>query len=220
MSSRDESRPPLSIAASRGRVGPFGALIVAAATDPDAARGLASAYASLAIAARRHIIEAVLSDATAEGISASSALIALLAVEEDPELALMIAGSLNSAGGDGLRSTVSARALLAGDEERGGVLLIRPLHGTFVEVLALAWLRSDGVTHSLFDPLVDDSAASTHTARLPDGLHFEETPTSLAIDVLAAVLWNHRRKHGRLPPGVERFADLFGIPVNPLLSSL
>jgi len=42
-------------------------LIVAAATDPGAARGLASAYASLAIAARRRIIEAVLSDAIAEG---------------------------------------------------------------------------------------------------------------------------------------------------------
>jgi hypothetical protein len=172
------------------------------------------------VAARRRIIEAVLSDATAECISASPALIALLAVEDDPELARLIADSLNSAGGEGLRSTVTARALLAGDEERGGVLLIRPLHGTFVEVLALAWTRGDGVTHSLFDPLVDDSAAGNHTSRLPDGLHFEETPTQLATDVLAAVLWGHRRKHGSLPPGVDRFADLFGIPVNPLLSGL
>jgi hypothetical protein len=198
-------------------VGPFGALIVAAATDPDAARGLASAYASLAVAARRRIIEAVLSDAIAEGISASSALIALLAVEEDPELARLIADGLNAAGGDGLRSTVVPRALLAGDEERGGVLLIRPLHGTFVEVLALAWARTDGVTHALFDPLLDDSAAASHTSRLPEGLRFEETPTQLAVDVLASVLWSHRLKHGSLPPGVERFADLFGIPPNPLL---
>jgi hypothetical protein len=203
-----------------GRVGPFGALIVAAATDPAAARGLAGAYASLAIAARRRIIEAVLADASAEGISASPALIALLAVEEDPELARSIADGLNSAGGDGLRSTVAPRALLAGDEERGGVLLIRPLHGTFVEVLALAWTRPDGVSHALFDPLVDDSVASTHTTRLPEGLRFEETPTQLAVDVLASVLWSHRLKHGSLPPGVERFADLFGIPANPLLGDL
>jgi len=200
-----------------GRVGPFGALIVAAAVDPAAARGLASAYASLAVAARRRIVEAVLADSVAEGISASAALIALLAVEDDPDLARVIADSLNSAGGEGLRSTVSARALLAGDDERGGVLLIRPLHGTFVEVLALAWTRPDGVTHALFDPLVDDSAASQHLARLPDGLHFEEAPTSHAIDILAVVLWSHRRKHGSLPPGVERFSDLFGIPVSPLL---
>lgn len=203
-----------------GRVGPFGALIVAAATDPAAARGLAGAYSLLAVAARRRIIEAVLSDATAEGISASPALIALLAVEEDPELARLIADALNSAGGDGLRSTVSPRALLAGDQERGGVLLIRPLHGTFVEVLALAWTSGEGVTHAMFDPLVDDSVAATHTARLPDGLRFEETPTQLAVDVLAAVLWSHRRRHGSLPPGVERFSDLFGIPPNPLLETL
>jgi hypothetical protein len=198
-------------------VGPFGALIVAAAVDPAAARGLASAYASLAVAARRRIVEAVLADSLAEGISASAALIALLAVEEDPDLARLIADSLNSAGGDGLRSTVTARALLAGDEERGGVILIRPLHGTFVEVLALGWTRAEGVTHALFDPLVDDAVAVQHMARLPDGLHFEETPTSRAIDVLAVVLWGHRRKHGSLPPGVERFSDLFGIPVSPLL---
>jgi hypothetical protein len=201
-------------------VGPFGALIVAAATDPAAARGLAGAYASLAVAARRRIIEAVLSDAVAEGISASPALIALLAVEDDPDLARTIADGLNAAGGDGLRSTVVPRALLAGDEERGGVLLIRPLHGTFVEVLALGWARADGVTHALFDPLVDDSAAAGHIARLPEGLRFEETPTQLAVDVLASVLWSHRLKHGSLPPGVERFADLFGIPPNPLLGEL
>lgn len=220
MTSRDDSRPPLSIRTNRGRVGPFGALIVAAATDPAAARGLASAYASLAVGARRHIIEAIVSDAIAEGISASSAFVALLSVEEDPELARSIADALSSAGGEGLRSTVAARAMLAGDEERGGVLLIRPLHGTFVEVLALSWTRPEGVTHAIFDPLVDDGAAASHVGRLPDGLRFEETPTSLAIDVLAAVLWSHRRKHGSLPPGVERFADLFGIPANPLLESL
>src|SRR3954464_9838632 len=72
VSTRDDPpRPPVVPRRGGGRVGPFGALIVAAATDPDAARGLASAYASLAVAARRRIIEAVLSDAIAEGISAS-----------------------------------------------------------------------------------------------------------------------------------------------------
>lgn len=222
MSSGDDTppRPLINLRKGSGRVGPFGALIVAAATDPAAARGLAGAYAQLAVLARRRIIEAVLADANAEGISPSPALIALLAVEDDPELARLIADGLNSAGGDGLRSTVSLRALLAGDEERGGVLLIRPLHGTFVEVLALAWTSGDGVTHALFDPLIDDSAASSHIMRLPEGLRFEETPTPLAVDVLAAVLWSHRRKHGSLPPGVERFSDLFGIPANPLLGNL
>ena len=43
---------------------------------------------------------------------------------------------------------------------------------------------------------------------------------ALIMFVLAAVLWSHRRKHGSLPPGVDRFADLFGIPSNPLLGNL
>ena len=188
---------------------------MAAATDPAAARGLASAYASLAVSARRQILDAVVSDATAEGISASPALISLLAVEEDPELARRIADSLNNAGGDGLRSTVTPRT-----EERGGVVLIRPLHGTFVEVLALAWNRAEGVTHAIFDPLVHDGSAADHVTRLPDGLRFEETPTPHAVDLLAPVLWSHRQKAGSLPPGVERFSDLFGIPANPLLGTI
>ena len=193
---------------------------MAAATDPAAARGLASAYASLAVSARRQILDAVVSDATAEGISASPALISLLAVEEDPELARRIADSLNNAGGDGLRSTVTPRTMLAGDEERGGVVLIRPLHGTFVEVLAHAWNRTEGVTHAIFDPLVHDGSAADHVTRLPDGLRFEETPTPHAVDLLAPVLWSHRQKAGSSPPGVERFSDLFGIPANPLLGTM
>src|SRR5262249_54050478 len=108
-------------------------------------------------------------------------------------------------------STAGPRALVAGDEQRGGVLLVRPLHGTFVEVLGLAWTRDAGVTHAIFDPLVHDGAASGHVARLPDGLRFDEAPMGYAIDLLAPVLWAHRRAHGVLPVGVERFADLFSI---------
>lgn len=203
-------RPPLA-STGRGRAGPFGALLAAAARDPAAARGLALAYGSLDLVGRAKIIEAVVADARAEGISASAALAPLLAVEEDAEIARAIAAAINADGGAGLESTVAARALVAGDEVRGGVLLIRPLHGTFVEVLGLAWRRDGGVTHAVFDPLVDDSAASTHLSRLPSDLHFEEMPMSYAIDLLAPVLWAHRRTNGALPPGVERFADLFSI---------
>lgn len=203
-------RPPLANA-GRGRAGPFGALLAAAARDPAAARGLALAYSSLDVLARAKIVEAVVADARAEGISASAALAPLLAVEEDAEVARSIADAINAEGGIGLASTVGARALVAGDELRGGVLLVRPLHGTFVEVLGLAWRRDGGVTHSLFDPLVDDSAASAHVSRLPADLRFEEMPMSYAIDLLAPVLWAHRRVSGALPPGVERFADLFSI---------
>ena len=64
--------------------------------DGAAARGLASAYASLAVGARRHIIEAIVADATAEGISGSSAFVALLSavtVAADLESGLQVGDS-------------------------------------------------------------------------------------------------------------------------------
>ncbi len=203
-------RPTLATPA-RGRSGPFGALLAAAARDPAAARGLALAYGSLDVVGRGRIVEAVVADARAEGISASVVLAPLLAVEDDAENARAIAAAIDAEGGLGLESTVGARALVAGDELRGGVLLVRPLHGTFVEVLGLAWRRGDGLTHAVFEPLVDDSAASANLSRLPVDLRFEEMPMRYAIDLLAPVLWTHRRGNGALPPGVERFADLFAI---------
>ncbi|MBK8169103.1 MAG: hypothetical protein IPK60_02010 [Sandaracinaceae bacterium] len=206
-------KPPRStlLSSGRGKAGPFGALLAGAAKDPAVARGLALAYGSLDVEARGKIVQAVVADARAEGISASAALASLLAVEDDADVARAIANAISEEGGAGLASTAGPRALVAGDEERGGILLIRPLHGTFVEVMGLAWKRDGGVTHAIFDPLVHDEAASGHTARLPDGLKFEEVPMSYAIDLLAPVLWAHRRANGALPPGAERFADLFSI---------
>jgi len=206
------SNQPGVASTGRGRRGPFAALLASAARDPAAARGLALAYASLDVLARRRIVEAVVADAHVEGISASAALAPLLAVEEDADVARAIADAISAAGGLGLESSVGPRALVAGDEEHGGVLLVRPLHGTFVEVLGLAWRRVEGVTHAIFDPLVHDGAASSHVEQLPEGLRFEEMPVSFAIDLLAPVLWNHLRTHATLPLGVERFADLFSIP--------
>jgi hypothetical protein len=203
-------RPSL-VTPARGRAGPFGALLAAAARDPAAARGLALAYGSLDVVGRGRIVEAVVADARAEGIAASVVLAPLLAVEEDAENARAIAAAIDAEGGRGLASTVGARALVAGDEVRGGALLVRPLHGTFVEVLGVAWQRGGGVTHSVFEPLVDDSAASASLSRLPAELRFEEMPMRYAIDLLAPVLWAHRRANGALPTGVERFADLFAI---------
>ena len=138
------------------------------------------------------------------GISASPALIALLAVEEDPELARLNRDGLKSAGGDGLRARRYRRVHCWPAIKSAEAAVDSSSSRHLVEVLALAWttwraspthVRSAG----------RDSAAAAHTARLPDGLRFEETPTQLAVDVLAAVLWSHRRKHCSLPPGVERF---------------
>jgi hypothetical protein len=196
-------------------MGAFGALLSSAVEDPATARGLALAYASLDTRHRLQIIDAIVNDAHAEGIGASAVLASLLTVEEDLEVARHIAEAMSVAGDQGLRTTLRTRALLAGDEYRGGVVLIRPLHGAFVEVLALAWNDHAGITHAAFDPLAHHEQATRHSTGLPTDLRFEEMPVTFAIDTVTAVLWNHRRLHGALPDCVKPFADMFWIERTP-----
>lgn len=201
----------MKLGTGRGRAGPFGALLAAAVRDPAAARGLALAYASLDRLGRERIIEAVVADARAEAISVSAPLASLLAVEDDPDLAKQIAEAIADDGGAGLASSSTPRAFVAGDEIDGGVLLVRPLHGTFVEALALAWKERGEITHQTYEPMIDDSNAKHLLSRLPPDLRFEEMPIRFVIDRLAPIVWTHRRKKGELPAGMDRFADLFAI---------
>ena len=101
------------------------------------------------------------------------------------------------------------RAMLAGDDQKGGIVIIRPLHGTFVEALGLAWCADAGITHAIYDPLLHAQEARKLIADLPEALQFEEMPLGFAIDMAAPALWGHRRMHGELPSEMERFADLF-----------
>jgi hypothetical protein len=207
-------RPPLA-KTSEGPTGAFGALLASAVEDPATARGLALAYASLETRYRLQIIDAIVNDALAEGIGASAVLASLLPVEEDLEVARRIAEVMSEAGDRGLRSQLRTRAFLAGDELEGGVLLVRPLHGAFVEVLGLAWNDAMGVTHSAFDPMTRSENARESERALPGQLHFEEMPVTFAIDTVTSALWNHRRLHGHLPECVEHFADMFWIESAP-----
>jgi hypothetical protein len=201
---------------SPSKAGPFGALLAATVQDPAAARGLALAYASLTTPQRWEIVDAIVADAAAEGICVASVLAPLLAVEEVTDVAQHIAAAISRLGGQRLDTGAQTRALVAGDEFDGGVLMIRPLHGTFTEVLALAWKEGFGVTHAEFEPLLHDtSAASTLRARLPGHLNFESAPVRFAIDLVTPVLWQHRRSHGSLPLEMHRFADLFSIDLVP-----
>jgi hypothetical protein len=192
-------------------MGAFGALLASAIEDPATARGLALAYASLDTRHRLQIIDAIVSDAHAEGIGASAVLASLLPVEEDLDVAKRIAEAMSAAGDRGLDMALRTRVYLAGDELEGGVLLVRPLHGAFVEVLALAWNDSAGITHSAFDALAHHDRAREGERALPSHLRFEEMPVAFAIDIVTTVLWNHRRLHGQLPECVEHFADMFWI---------
>jgi hypothetical protein len=209
------SRPPLA-KAPEGPIGAFGALLTSAIEDPATARGLALAYASLETRFRLQIIDAIVNDAGVEGIGASAVLASLLPVEEDLEVARRIAEAMSVAGDRDLRTALRARAFLAGDEIDGGVLLVRPLHGAFVEALALAWNVASGITHSAFDPLAHHQDSRASEKALPSQLRFEEMPVAFAIDMVTTVLWNHRRLHGNLPECVEHFADMFSIePTHP-----
>jgi hypothetical protein len=189
--------------------GTFGTLLPRAVNEPDLACGFAFAYESLDVTGRRQFLENVIDDAKIEGIDVTSLLASLLAVEEEADLARLIASKINVTGGKGLQSSVRAFALLAGDEERGGVVLVRPLFGSFVEVYALAWNSENGVTHALFDPIVNATQAAEYKANLPDELAFEKGPARYAVDLMAKVLWNHRKHIGPLPPQIGSFADLF-----------
>lgn len=201
------SRPPLAKSA-QGPAGAFGALLSAAVAQPEAVRGLAIAYAELEVEQRRKLIPAVVADAHAEGICPSLVLVPLLGVEDDREVAQQLADEIARTRAAGLAPN-TMHALVAGDAERGGCLLVRPLHGTFVEVLGLAWTREAGITDSHVEPLITKAGADDCVRYLPADLIFEATPVPFAIDLVTESLWNHRQRHGKLPKDVERFADLF-----------
>lgn len=203
-------RPPLAKTAV-GPAGAFGALLSSAVEDPATARGLALAYATLESRHRLQIIDAVLNDAEHEGIGASAVLASLLTVEEDPDVARRIADAMSRAGEGGLNTSLVTRTWLAGDDQDGGVVIVRPLHGAFVEVLALAWNALSGVTHAHFEPLAHHEDSPAQVAGLPVHLRFEEIPVGFAVDAVTGVLWNHRQRTGGLPQCVERFADLLWI---------
>jgi hypothetical protein len=188
---------------------PFGALLLAAVENASAAQGLALAYAALDRPQRERLIEAVLADTHSAGMCPSGVLVPLLAVEDDVELARYIASAISASGGIGLRCDSTCRALLAGDSSEGAALLVRPLHGQFVEVLGLGWNRERGVVHTVFEPLASSHDVERHSRALPGAPQLEEIPVSFAVDVVTSALWHHRRLTGELPEVLTRFADLF-----------
>ncbi len=203
MGDRPEGEP---IPIREGRT-PFGALVAAACSDAGAAEGLAAAYAALDVDGRRRLVAAVADDARREGVSASVALAALLPAEVDPAIAASIFEAMHAAGGEGLRSDEDARARLRGDAETGAAVLVRPLYGTFVEVFALSWEHSV-VTSAVVEPLIERERVDRTVAASLRASELTEAPFSRAVERVAHVIWSHLRRHGALPAGAERFADL------------
>jgi len=213
-----------SIAADAPEAGqtPFRALLAAALTHNDAALGLACAYAELQPAQRSELLDAVIADSEAEGLSLKPLLGPLCAMENDPALSARLRRLLEAHGvALSMKPAEKAgppRILLTGDAGFGAALLVRPLTGDQLDVLELRWDIAGAVLHAerkriatleltLLASTLHATAKRDARATLTD---IEEIPLDLAAEVVAHALWRHRRAHGVLPVELSDFADLIG----------
>ena len=175
--------------ADRSRRGGFAALVSDAAQVPAAAHALADAYRALSVLDRRRLVDAVVADCHGDP---AAPLAALLAVEDDPQVAAAIHRAMERSPADAL--AVSAPWALGGDRR---ITIVQPLHGPFVETLEVRW--------------DDDEVAVEHDPlRRADDLGGRDAiDLGRALRTLTRVLWDHRRRGGTLPDGARRFAALF-----------
>jgi hypothetical protein len=175
---------------------PFGWLVALASTDPEAARGLASAYATLPPEDRRALVSAVVEDAGGEHVSAAPALLALLSVELD-------AGVANA-----IRAALGDEVVLRPSAERAGYLgedlaaLVEPLYGPFVAVFAVR-VCAGGDLEWTHEPLLRHADADVLLRRLGGRAcgSYERARTSIA-----ELLWQHRSERGSLPSELRALA--------------
>ncbi|HJL19655.1 MAG TPA: hypothetical protein RMH99_28590 [Sandaracinaceae bacterium LLY-WYZ-13_1] len=200
-------RPPHLALVEGGAESPFDALLRAAEHDPDAARGLALAYAAMSPAEREALIATVVVDAEAAGRSPAPVLALLLSVEDEPALSDRIAGAMLALEDAALGAPRHDAGWIWGDDRRGGVVTARHLHGDFVELSRVRW--ADGAVDVEREPLAraEDPAALRRRMGVPE----EATVVALehAVARLAEALWRERVRRGALPEGLRPIADLF-----------
>lgn len=201
----------LELVWSRVRGGPEGALLAlmdAAEQDPVAAEGLMAAYSQMPDRERARLVETIIEDGKNAKRPVSGTLALLLGAEPNPELARAIAS--------GLDSTVARpdvdRGWCWGDKSAGGALMVRHLHGVFVEALSVTWdgtaLAADGDRFSAFD----EAKLRRHHG-VP--LDAERVRMDEAVDRIASAVWHARRSGGALPPSLRGFAHVFSPPSPP-----
>lgn len=176
---------------------PFDTLLVAAGRDPEAASGLALAYADMPVAAREKLIEAIQHD--------PNALALLLGVERDPILARTLADALRASSAQ--PSEERDVAFAWGDGQSGGVGIVRQLHGGFVDTLRVSWTPDAVEAQVLPIGRVEDIVALRRRAAVPETAR--RVPHEHAIDALSETLWRHHRAGRAIPGDVQAFADLF-----------
>ncbi|MCA9605544.1 MAG: hypothetical protein KC619_08110 [Myxococcales bacterium] len=176
---------------------PFEVLIAAAGRDPEAAAGLALAYADMPAPAREKLVESI--------ASSPNALLLLLGVERDPELARKIAEALQASAAQPSEDRDVAFAW--GDGQHGGVGIVRHLHGDFVDTLRVSWTPTDVEAQVLPIGRADDIEALRTRAAVPDDAR--RVPREIAVDAMTEALWRHHRAGRAIPPDVQPFAELF-----------
>lgn len=177
---------------------PFDALVRSAETDPEAAAGLALAYADLSVEARCALLEVLEGSAPSPGRAQVLAL--LLGVEDAPELAERIASAMDPG------EPVDDEAFTWGDADAGGVALVRGLHGAFVEGIAVRWEGAEVSFRAV--PLARAEATTQTRRKLGVPADAEDLHPSAAIDRLTERLWWVRRATGSLPDRLRPLADL------------
>ncbi len=205
---------------------PFRALLAAAVSRPDAAYGLACAYAELPPDDRRQLITALITDAAAEQLDIGAVLARVCAVESDPELLGLLVSHLRMAGvplvfdassratGEPSRNP-ACRILLAGDATSGAAVLVRPTAAADTDqpalhdVLGLRWHAASGTMHAVRERVADAELAA-FASRLQPEATLEASPLDFAAEIVAHAVWQHRRAHGELPEGLADFADVIG----------
>ncbi len=196
---------------------PFEALLRAAATDAEAASGLALAYADMIPEARAKLVESVI-DGPKRGAAPANTdvLLLLLGVEEEPAIAQVIADALLSAVEDRLpeaRRPQRDAAFGWGDPTRGGVGIVRHLHGEFADALRVSWSSDALEAQSLLMTDAIDLDRLRQRTSIPSGA--QRVPFEHAVDSLTAALWRHRRSGGEMPAEVRPFAELFSVARRP-----
>ncbi len=181
---------PGIVSANRPRTGSFASLLDQLLDDPDALDGLAFSYGELPVHERPALIRAVLQDAA----DPTQALMAMLAVEDEPGLCRRLAGLI------GKHGRFEQRAYLRGDAHQGQASLVQSISGTSPEALKVSWKDSE----------IDEIGIE---ARLDLDVLGTEPAVSVAevVDRLAPLLWRHLRGGGHLPRGAERFAGFFSM---------
>lgn len=181
------ARPGIA-SADRPRLGSFATLLDQILHDESALDGLAFAYAELPAPERRALAHAVLQDAG----DPTHALVAFLAVEDNPSLRQRLTGLIDEHG------RVVRSAWLEGTEADGQACLTRAVPGLESESLQIAWKHSE-IQHIEIKSRTDIGV----DASLP--------PATVAevVEILAPLVWRHIRSGRSLPDGVERFGGFF-----------